>query len=301
MLNRVKKKEEVKGRERRVKHAGRAGWLFGTPGLIVQIVFGWYPMAMAFIICLQKFYIMRPSIFVGLDNFKYFIDDSLFYTAFRNTFLYAVLSIAIVFIVPIFVAIFLMEMRKGTIRIMMILWFIPYGSMAGLVIWRWFYNPQYGLFNGILKSLGLPTLMWLQSPHLAMLCLILPGLVMYGPGLIYIAAIQGIPSELYEAAELEGANFWEKIWYITLPRLRPVITMMLILAVIGNLQVFEQPYVMTGGGPSYATYSVVMYIFNLAFEQMSYGRSTALAIVLFFVIMIFVILQRKYVRENPDI
>jgi len=120
-------------------------------------------------------------------------------------------SIALTFLVPIFVAILLMEMRKSLIRIMMILWFIPVSSMAGIIIWKWFYNPQYGLFNGILQSLGMPTLRWLDDPNLAMICLVLPGLIMYGPGLIYIATLQGIPDELYQAAELEGASFWRKI------------------------------------------------------------------------------------------
>ena len=124
---------------------------------------------------------------------------------------------------------------------------------------------------------------------------------MFGPGLIYIATLQGIPGELYEAAHLEGASFGQKIWHVTLPRIRPIIAMMLLLSIIGNLQVFDQPFVMTGGGPNFATYSVVMYIFDTAFEQMKFGRATALSLVLFVVIMVLVIIQRKYFKENPDV
>jgi len=299
MLNMRKRKFSRK--ERGAKHIARAAWLFGSPGLAVQIFFGWYPLIVAFIICFQKFSVFGASTFIGLENFRYFMDDPLFYTSLRNTFLYAALSIALVFLLPIFVAILLMEMRKGTIRIMMLLWFIPYGTMAGLVIWRWFYQPQYGLFNAILVNCGLPPLMWLEDKRLAMLCLVLPGLIMYGPGLIYIATLQNIPSELYEAAELEGARIGQKIWHISLPRLRPIITMMLILAAINNLQVFQQPFVMTGGGPNFATYSIVMYIFDCAFKNLEFGKATALAVMLFFIIMALVILQRKYVKENPDI
>jgi len=286
---------------RKVKGVKITAWICSLP-LLLQLIFGWFPIAVAFTLAFREYRFFLPSTYVGWENFKFLLTESL-YTGliFRNTFYYAFLSIGLIFLLPILVAIFLMEMKKSTIRIMMILWFIPVASMAGLILWKWFYNIQYGLFNGILTFLGLPNLRWLNDPRLAMLCLVLPGLIMYGPGLIYIATLQSIPRELYEAAELEGAGFWKKIWCITLPRLRPIIAMMLILAVIGNLQVFDQPYVMTGGGPKFATYSVVMYIFDLAFSNCQYGKATALAVFFFFLIMIIIILQRKYFKENIDI
>ena len=293
------KKSEVK--RGKLKYVQRIAWAFGIPYLAATIIFGWYPIATSLVVAFEKFSVIRPCTFVGLDNFKWFIDDPTIYQSFRNTFYYAALSIGITFMIPIFIAILLMEMKKNVIRVMMILWFIPVASMAGIIIWKWFYNVQYGLFNGVLVSLGLPKLGWLEDSKLAMICLVLPGLVMFGPGLIYIATLQGIPEELYEAAHLEGANFFQKIWHITLPRIRPIIAMMLLLSIIGNLQVFQQPYVMTGGGPNFATYSVVMYIFDIAFQEMKFGRATALSLVLFVVIMIFVIIQRKYFKENPDI
>jgi len=276
-------------------------WLVGGPALVVQGLFGWLPLAVGFVLAFQKFNLFKPSPFVGLANFEsILLLRPLTVIAFRNTFYFAALSLGLTFLVPILVAILLMEMGKKIIRIMMLLWFIPIGGMAGIVIWKWMYNPQYGLFNGILQQLGLPTLRWLSDPNLAMICIVLPGLIMYGPGLIYIATIQGIPDELFEASELEGAGIWRKIWSITLPRLRPIISMMLILAVIGSLQVFNQPYVMTGGGPGYATVTVVMSIYQLAFESMKYGKAAALSVTLFFVTMILVVIQRKYFKENID-
>jgi len=100
---------------------------------------------------------------------------------------------------------------------MMILWFIPVASTAGIAIWKYMYHPRLGLLNGLLAALHLPALKWLDDPNLAMLCLVLPGLILFGPGLIYIAALQSVPEELYEAAELEGAGFFRKIWHVTLP------------------------------------------------------------------------------------
>jgi len=292
-------KREVKGS----KFIKRTAWIFGAPGIIIQLIVGWSPIIAAFVVAFQKYNLLRPSYFVGLDNFKFFLpsNNPLTVTIFRNTFYYTGLSLALTFLIPIFVAILLLEMKKSIIRVMMILWFIPVASMAGIIIWKWFYNPYWGLFNGILVTLGLPTLGWLNDPRLAMICLVLPGLIMYGPGLVYIATIQGIPDELYEAAELEGASLWQKVWQITLPRMRPIIAMMLILAVIRNLQVFNQPYVMTGGGPGRATTTVVMYIYSLAFEGVEYGRGTALSMILFFIIMSLVVIQRKFFKENIDV
>jgi len=117
---------------------------------------------------------------------------------------------------------------------------------------------------------------------------------------MYIAALQSIPEELYEAAELEGASFFRKIWHVTLPRLRPIIAMMLIFSVIGSMQVFELPFIMTGGGPGYATTTVVMQVYNMAFNAYNLGKATALAIVLFFVIMALIIIQRRHFKENLD-
>ena len=226
--------------------------------------------------------------------------DPLILTAFTNTFWFAFLSLSLTFLIPIFVSILLMEMKAHTIRVMMVLWFLPVASTASIAIWKYLYNPRLGLLNGWLTGLGLPPLKWLDDPTLAMFCLVLPGLILFGPGLIYIAALQSIPDELYEAAELEGAGFFTKIRVVTLPRLRPIIAMMLLFSLIGSLQVFEMPFILTGGGPGYATTTVVMHIYNLAFTSYNLGKATALAIVLFFVIMGLVAIQRRLYKENAD-
>lgn len=296
--------QEIKFKEKKeFKFKERISWLFVGPGVIIQLIFGWFPIAVAFVVAFQKFYVVKPSVYVGWENFKFFLPSNNPITSivFKNTFYFTALSLGLTFLVPIFVAILLMEMRKSVIRVMMILWFIPVASMAGIIIWKYFYNVQYGLFNGILATLGFPTIGWLNDPRITMLCLVLPGLIMFAPGLIYIATLQGIPDSLYEAAELEGTKFFQKIWYITLPRLRPIMAMMLILAVIGRLQVFNLPYVMTGGGPAMVTYTVVMYIFDNAFKSMKFGKGSALAVILFFIIMALVILQRKFFKENIDV
>jgi len=287
--------------KQRTKYIKRAKWAFYAPGFLLNLIFGWYPLVLGLIVGFQTYYLIGPSEFVGLANFEDVFHDPLTPIVLRNTLYYTALQIGLVFFVPIIISILLMEMKKSTIRIMMILWFIPIAEMAGILIWKWFYNVNYGLFNGILVSLGFPTSQWLNSARIAMLCLVLPGLIMFGPGLIYIATLQNIPEELYEAAELEGTSFWQKIWHITLPRLRPIIAMMLLLSIVGNMQVFTQPYVMTGGGPGSATYSVIMQVYTLSFTNLQFGKGGALALILFFLIMVLVIIQRKYFRENIDV
>ena len=277
-----------------------AAWLFTLPGLIIQVVFGWLPVAFAFIVSFQKYYFAKDAVFVGTANFQEVALDPIVIIAFKNTFYFAFLSISLTFVIPIFVSILLMEMSRKTVRWMMILWFLPIASTAGIAIWKYMYNPRLGLLNGALNGLGFPSVKWVDDPNIAMFSLILPGLILFSPGLIYIAAIQNIPEELYEAAELEGTSLLQKIRFVTLPRLRPIIAMMLIFSVIGSMQVFELPFIMTGGGPGYATTTVVMYIYSLAFGAYNLGKATALAIVLFFVIMILIVLQRRYFRENLD-
>ncbi|HZO90339.1 MAG TPA: sugar ABC transporter permease [Chthonomonadaceae bacterium] len=285
----------------RPRHIRIAAWWFTLPALLFQFFFGWFPILIAFLVAFQRYYFAKPADFVGMENFRAVVQDPLTLEAFKNTFLYAILSLGLTFFVPIFVSILLMEMKQRTIRWMMILWFIPVASMAGIVIWKYMYHPTLGLLNGLLMALHLPTQKWLDDPNLAMLSLVLPGLIMFGPGLMYIAALQSIPAELYEAAELEGARFFQKIRFVTMPRLRPIIAMMLIFSVIGVMQVFELPFVMTGGGPGYATTTVVMQIYNQAFSAFNLGKATALAIVLFFVIMTIVIIQRRVYREDLDV
>lgn len=274
--------------------------LFIAPCLIGITIFSWYPFFLGFLIAFQKYSIFTTK-WVGLQNFKNLFNDPMFPIVIRNTFYYAFLSIAIPFLIPIIVAILLLEMKRSVIRIMMILWFLPAGGMGSLLLLKWYYNPNYGLFNQILNWLGLPGLQWLNDPRLAMICLVLPGLIMYGPGLIWIATLQSIPDELYEAAEIEGAGLWTKIWHITLPRLRPIIAVLLLLSVIGSMQMFSQAFLMTGGGPNNATRTIVMYMYNCGFEMLKFGYGTAVAIVLFIILTIMVIIQRKLFKENIDV
>jgi multiple sugar transport system permease protein len=286
----------------RADRAGRiSAWMMSLPAIVVHSLFAWLPVALAFLVAVQKYYPADVPEYVGLENFRNVFEDPLTYTVFKNTLVFAGLSLFMTFLPPIVVSVMLMELSPRAIRILMLLWFVPVANTAGIVIWKYFYNKELGLFNQILEFFSLPRLEWLDDPRLAMLCLVLPGFVLFGPSLIYISVLRTIPDDFYEAAELDGAGFWRKLWYVTLPRLRPVIAMMLIFSLIWSLQIFDLPFIMTGGGPGDATRTVALYIYDLAFANLDFGKGTALAVVFFFVVMVLVILQRVFLKEDPDV
>ena len=290
----------VARRPRGASYRGVSAWMFTLPGILFQFFFGWFPILFAFVVAFQEYFFARDPEFVGLANFQSVLTDEITYTAFKNTFYFSILSIGLTFVIPILTSILLMEMSRRVIRWMMVLWFIPVASTAGILIWKYMYNEELGLLNLALNRFGIADVKWLNDPGIAMFSLILPGIILFGPGLMYIAALQSIPEELYEAAELEGAGFWKKIRTVTLPRIRPVIAMMLIFSTIGALQIFELPFIMTNGGPGYATTTVVMQVYTLAFYAYNLGKATALAVVLFFVISAIILIQRRLVKENLD-
>lgn len=274
-------------------------WIFLAPALLLNLVWGWYPLATSFVLSFTDARLRGDITITGLESYTRMIDDPLVTQAFRVTIVFAVLSIVLTFVVPIFVAILLMEMPRRTMRWMMLLWFLPLSSVGTAILWRYVYNTDYGLLQWIATSLGFDRQPFLNSSDQVLFWLVVPSLVLYGPGLIYLATLQSVPTSYYEAAEIEGAGFWRKIWTISLPRMRPVILMMLMFAIIGNLQQFEWPALMTDGGPGGASRTVVMYVYALL-TQLRYADATALSIVLFALIMLIVGIMRFAIREDPD-
>jgi len=283
------------GRRRRIE-----AWLFGIPAILFQLTWGWYPLVMAIVLSFTTARVRKPVEFTGLESYQRMWNDPLVADAFRVTAIYAGLSIALTFLIPIVVAILLMEMPRRAMRWMMLLWFLPLSGIASTVLWRYAYNTQYGLFQHIATNwLGLEPQPFLNSSDQVLFWLVFPGVLLFGPGLIYMASLQSIPTSYYEAAEIEGASFWRKIWTISLPRLRPIISMLLIFGVIGSMQAFEFPLIMTGGGPGGASRTVVMYLYDLL-GNLRYADATALGMFLFLLTMALVILSRVILKEDPD-
>jgi multiple sugar transport system permease protein len=275
-------------------------WLFIIPAFLFQLTWGWYPLAVAFGISFTDAQPILPSKFAGLASYIRVWQDPLVAQAFRVTFIYSALTIVLTFIIPIIVAILLMEMPPRVMRWMMLLWFLPLSTIASTILWRYVYDNQVGAFEYIATNiLHLPHQLFLDSPSQVLFWLIFPGILLFGPGLFYMASLQSIPSSYYEAAEVEGAGFWRKMWTISLPRLRPVISVLLTYAIIASLQEFNQPYILTGGGPEGASRTVVLYLYSYI-QNVRYSDATALAIYLFAAIMTVVIVFRVFFKEDPD-
>jgi multiple sugar transport system permease protein len=162
-------------------------------------------------------------------------------------------------------------------------------------LWLWLYNADYGMINALLGLFHLPAGLWLETQASA-----LPALVVvstWGTGgsamLIYLAALQGVPATLYEAAEIDGTNMWQRLWHVTLPTIRPIMLLMLVLQIIATMQVFTEPFTITGGGPNNATLTVLMLIYRYTFQDAEFGEASALGIILFLVLAVFALIYMR--------
>jgi multiple sugar transport system permease protein len=280
-----------------------SGYLFLLPALLIFGLFVWYPIILGFIMSFQSVDLINPATWVGWANFRAVFSDPLFGIAWRNTLEYTGYALLFGYALPIILALLVNEMRhgKGFFRLA---FYLPV-MMSPIVtafLWRWIYNPDSGLLNALLNLVHLPGGLWLETPSSA-----LPALVVITTWsnagatiLIYLAALQGVPASLYEAAEIDGANLWRRLWHVTLPNIRPIMLLMLILQIIATMQIFTEPFAITGGGPQNATTSVVMLIYNYAFQYDNLGEASALAVLLFLALAVFALIYMRMTRRSME-
>jgi len=237
--------------------------------------------------------------FIGLDNYiRLFSTDvtiSLFWKALYNTAFYVFLSIPVTMVIGFGVAVLLNQEIAGR-GIYRIVYYLPavIPSIAVSLLWLWLFHPEFGLLNWFLSLVGLPGLRWLHDTQTAKPALVL--MSVWGAGgnmLVFLAGLQGIPTQLYEAATIDGANAWRKFVNITLPMISPTLFFVLVTNIIGSFQIFTNVFVMTDGGPANATLMYVLYLYRLAFRQFRMGFATALAWVFFIIILLFTALIFK--------
>lgn len=276
-------------------------YLFLLPALVLFAVFSWYPIILGFIISFQRIDLINPPVWVGLDNFRLVLADPLFLRAWRNTLQFAGLALLLGYLLPLVLAIGVNEMRHGR-SYFRLAFYLPVilPPMVSVLLWKWFYDPGPGLANTVLRFLGLPPQQWLQSSSTAMLSLVILSTWANAGGtmLLYLAALQGIPAHLYDAAEIDGANLWQRLVHVTLPQLRIVMLILLVLQIIGTMQVFTEPFVMTDGGPVNATITVLMLLYRYAFRYGNFGAASALGLILFVVLVSFSLLYLWLTRRT---
>ncbi|MFJ6808317.1 carbohydrate ABC transporter permease [Streptomyces anulatus] len=273
-------------------------WLFLVPALLVFGLFAWWPIVRSLLLSFQRTNLVDPAVWVGLDNFRTLFADPLLGTAVGNTVFFVVLGVLIGFPAPLILAAIMSTVRRGA-GVYRFLVYLPVviPPVVAILLWKWFYDPGSGLFNNVLGKVGLGPYAWLESSDSAMLSLVLEATWagMGGAVLIYLAAMVGIPGELYEAAEVDGAGIWRRIWHVMLPQLRSVIGLLLLVQLINTVQVFTEPYVFTGGGPENSTLTVLLLIFRYAFQDGEYGQAAALS---FLMVLALALLSAVYLRAT---
>ena len=264
-------------------------YIFLGPWLAAFLVFTLMPMVASLGLGFTRYNAIRPPEWIGLQNYQFLYHDPVFWKSMQVTFVFTGIFVPVQLVISLILAL-LLNLRVPGMRAIRTIYYLPAilpAVVTGLV-WVWLFNPDFGLFNFLLyKLIGIQGPNWLGSERWVMSALIISGLWGMGAGvIIFLAALQGIPNELYEAAELDGAGLWSQFRHVTTPMLSPVILYNLLIGMIGALQTFERIYVMTRGGPNYASYFYNLYLYDNAFGYFKLGLASAQAWILFVLIMI---------------
>jgi multiple sugar transport system permease protein len=285
--------------------SSRAAWCFVTPALVIIAVFFFLPVLAALAMSLTDFDIYALADIgnlrmIGLRNYARLLQTPLFWQAFGNTLYFVVVGVPLSITVSFGAAMLLHSRLVRFQAFFRTALFAPVVTtlVAVAVIWRYLFNPHYGLLNYALGRLGIPSVDWLGDPRWAM-----PAIILFAVWknfgynmIILLAGLQSIPEPLYEAAHIDGASMWQQFRHITLPMLAPIVAMVNILTVAGYFQLFAEPYVMTQGGPLQSTVSVLYFMYEEGFKWWNLGSASAVAFLLFLFIFVVTALQLRLAR-----
>lgn len=290
------KSKGLTSKQKRVIRTNLTGYAFILPNLIGYCIFVFIPVCFSFVLSVMKWDASQaPMEFVGLSNFAQIFGDEIFRKAFGNTLRYALLTVIPTLFLSLFLAVLLNSKIKG-ISFFRTSFFFPYivSIVAVGAVWNMLFQPDFGPINEFLKFIGIAKPpRWVVDVDWAMVAIAIVTIWKYSGYfmIVYIAALQGISSSLYEAAGIDGANGWQKLMYITVPMLTPTTFFVLIMLTIQCFKVFDLVYVMTGGGPGNATKTLVNYIYEKAFVSWQLGPASAGAIILFAVVLVITLIQ----------
>ena len=285
----------------------RSAYLFIAPGLILFSVFTLAALIFAFYLTFHRWSIIEPEKpYVGLTNYDDMIHDERFVQSILNTIYFTGASVPLTMIIGLVLALLLNQPLPGR-SLFRTAYYLPVVTpfVVSAILWKWLYNGQYGLFNYYLMQVNLidQPLLWLSDKNLAMPAVVMMS-VWSGVGfsmVVYLAGLQSVPSDLYESAKLDGAGTLRRIWYITIPLLRPTTLFLLVMGIIGSLQVFTQIFVMTSGGPVNKTTTMVYYMYLWAFKYYDMGYASTLAFALFAMLLVFTAFQLRLFRSDKGI
>jgi len=272
-----------------------------SPSVLLIGLFGLLPVAWVVVLSLEHNDLQTPGQWAGLDNYRQLLHDPVFADSVRHTVVYTVLFVPTTLVLSLLAAAALNRRVRG-ITLYRLAVFVPVvtSTVATGVIFTWLMDPDFGLINAVLSKLGLPTLGFFSSPSQALFSVVIMtvwGWVGFG-ALIFLAGLQGIPQDLIEAAQIDGCSRTGAFWRIEVPLLRPVSAFLLVWLTINALQLFDEVYVTTRGGPLHATTVVVYYLYIQAFQFFHAGYAAAIAVVLFVVIAVITLVQLRLTRDS---
>lgn len=284
---------------RRRRRIDIAAIVFALPAAVTFGYFAWGPIIRGVVMSWQRTNLIEPATWVGWSNFTFVLQNPVLGQAVINTILFVVLSVLLGFPVPLLLAVLISELRHR--QLYLVLAFLPVviPPVVGILLWKVFYDPSaQGLFNQALALFGMGPVSWLNDPGVALPALVVES-VWAAAGsamVIYVAALASVRTELYEAAELDGAGLFRRIASVTLPQLRGVMLVLLLLQLIGVAQVFAEPFLFTGGGPNNATVTVMLLIYRYAFISGDFGAASALSVMLAVVLALLSVVYLRATR-----
>lgn len=293
-----------KSQKKVLQQEASSGYLFMAPSLIILGVFLFLPILYAIFLSFHKVQVLGELSYrlVGSRNFSRILDDERVLIALKNTFDYVIVVVPSQTILALILATILNASIKGR-QLFRVIFFLPTVTSSAVLtlIFIWIYNSN-GLLNNLLSHVGLPTYNWLGDPQVALKAIMIMNVWSTVPFfmVIYLAALQDIPSELYEAAKIDGANECDRFFNITLPLLKPVTFFVIVMGIIGTFQLFDQSYIFSNGsgGPNNSTLTVVLLIYQYAFKSLDLGYAAALALMLAGVILIVTLIQRRFFQNE---
>lgn len=279
------------------------GYFFVFPSLLMFLIFSLYPMVDSIVLSFQRLKLTGRE-WVGLQNYARLLDETAFFTILTNTFLYALLIVPIGVLLALTMSVLIFRLPAPAQTFFKSAFYLPVVT-SGLVlsmVWLYFYDPAFGLFNYLLGLAGVEPVLWLADPTFSLISIVLMYHASHWGGSIILltASMGGIPKELYEAAAIEGASILRQVASITIPLLKPAITYVSILGTIASLQIFTEIFVMTRGGPNYATTNLVFSIYEYGFIRFDFGRASAVAVILLVITVGFAVVQFRLLRTNVE-
>lgn len=290
-----------------LRHRMIWAYIFISLPIIGLLVFSLIPILFSGWVSLHEWNMLSPigdMPWVGLDNYVYLLtQDGTFGKALVNTFVFVVGGVGTNIVLGLGFALLLNSRLRGE-KLWRVLYFLPVitAPLALSVIFAYLFNRNYGLINSILVALGIPRQPFLASPYQALFVIIVMAIYQYLGYyiVIFVAGLQGIPQDYYDAASVDGANSWQRFWKITLPLLRPVMLFVTVTNTIGGLQVFDLVFASTAGGPVNSTMTVVLHMYNTAFKFSRMGRASAMAFILFAIILTITVIQLRVLRDRTE-